>query len=400
MYTDWFKLKRLPFRLRPDPDFLYLECDMGQVLESLRAAIATGHGVACLIGESGVGKTTLLHTLAQQFQASMSVARVQQPGLTPEELMVSLAEQFQLAPKETNNASAASRLARFIAEEGDQGRLVLMLVDEAHRFPAATLRELVNLAARQPAPFIVLAGEPVLLTALSGLEAHGVTVHPVVALRLHPLTEAQISGYVAYRLNVAGGAGRALFDPEATIEILRYTGGTPQLINVLCDSALALAETHSSQRVGPGEIRDAVQELKWVEFSARTPARDPAESGTRPAAVPGRALVMEIEIRLGRRFVERVTLKPGRRCPHSPQQQVRQPPALPDHHHRRAELCRGPGQHQWHRHQWQAPPAPSARAAGSDRDRQLHVDLPGIAHRGQLTRARAGAGPLAAGLKF
>jgi general secretion pathway protein A len=187
-----------------------------------------------------------------------------------------------------------------------------MLVDEAHRFSAGTLRELLKLASGQPAPFIVLAGEPALLATVSGLEAHGTTVHPVVALRLQRLTEAQVGGYVAYRLNVAGSAGRALFDPDATTEILRYTGGTPQLINVLCDSAMALAEAHNSQRVGPGEIRDAVQELNWVEFSARTPPRDPAESGTRPAATPARAVAMEIEVRLGRRFVERLALKPGR----------------------------------------------------------------------------------------
>ena len=312
MYTEWFKLKRLPFRLRPDPDFLYEAGELGRILESLRAAVITGHGVACLTGESGVGKTTLLHALAQQNAGSMTVARVQQPSLTPEELINTLAEQFRLPPQESSGREATARLTRFVAEENGHGRSVLILVDEAHRCSVGTLHELLVLAARHPAPFIVLAGESGVLASLAALEAQGVPVHLVAGLQLPRLSAEQIEGYLDYRLHVAGSAGRTLFDPDTTTELLRYTGGTPQLINVLCDNAMALAELHSTPRVGTVEIRDAVQELKWVEFSARTPpvALDPTGAG--PVPSPGRAVVMELEVQQSGRFVDRVTLKPGR----------------------------------------------------------------------------------------
>jgi general secretion pathway protein A len=312
MYTEWFKLKRLPFRLRPDPDFLYQAGEMGQILESLRAAVITGHGVACLTGESGVGKTTLLHALAQQNLGSMTVARVQQPSVTPEELVTALAEQFHLPPEESTGREATARLTRFVAEEQGHGRSVLILVDEAHRCSAGMLRELLVLAARHPAPFIVLAGEAGLLATIAALEAQGVPVHLVAALQLPRLSAEQIKGYLDYRLEVAGSAGRSLFDPDTTNELLRYTGGTPQLINVLCDNAMALAEVHNSPRVGTVEIRDAVQELKWVEFSARTPPVQLDPAAASPVASPGRAVLMELEVQLSGRFVERVTLKPGR----------------------------------------------------------------------------------------
>jgi general secretion pathway protein A len=95
---------------------------------------------------------------------------------------------------------------------------------------------------------------------------------------------------------------------------MRYTGGTPQLINILCDSALNYAEAHSTQRVGIPEIRDAVQELKWVEFAARAAqsgqATDTASSGSlrtlRPAVTP------ELEVLHSGRPLSRLTLKPGR----------------------------------------------------------------------------------------
>jgi len=312
MYTEWFKLQRLPFRLRPDPDFLYQAGAMGQILESLRAAVITGHGVACLTGESGVGKTTLLHALAQQNLGSMTVARVQQPSVTPEELIEALATQFGLPPQEPAGREATARLTRFVAEENGHGRSVLILVDEAHRCSAGTLRELLVLAARHPAPFIVLAGESALLATLAALETQGLPVHLLASLQLPRLTAEQIEGYLDFRLHVAGSAGRTLFEPDTMHEILRYTGGTPQLINVLCDNAMALAEVHNSPRVSTAEIRDAVQELKWVEFSARTPAAQLDPAGASKAAPVGRTVVMELEVQQSGRFVDRLTLKPGR----------------------------------------------------------------------------------------
>src|SRR5260221_927076 len=195
MYTEWFKLQRLPFRLRPDPDFLYQAGEMGRILESLRAAVITGHVVACLTGESGVDKTTLLHALAQQTLGWMTVARVQQPSVTPEELIEALATQFGLPPQEPAGREATARLTRFVAEENGHGRSVLILVDEAHRCSVGTLHELLVLAARHPAPFIVLAGESGGLAALAAPQAHGGPVPPGPALELPPPSAAHLGGY-------------------------------------------------------------------------------------------------------------------------------------------------------------------------------------------------------------
>ena len=314
MYTDWFKLRKLPFRLRPDPEFLFLDSEAGPVLDALRAAVASGHGALCLLGDAGVGKTTLLHTIARDRQGSMAVARVQQPNLTAAELIDTLAEQFRLPAPEAGGPEPASRLAQFVAEEAGQGRAVLVLVDEAHRASAAMLRELLSLAARRPAPLIVLAGEAALSRQLAALEAPGVTVGLIGTLRLPRLSLPQIAGYIDYRLNVAGGNGRTLFDADTISEILRYTGGTPQLINALCDSAKTLAETHSTPRVGTTEIRDAVQELKWVEFAARSmPSIRPTDtgsSGTSRNLAP--AVTPELEVLQSGRHLRRVTLKSGR----------------------------------------------------------------------------------------
>jgi type II secretory pathway predicted ATPase ExeA len=306
MYTDWFNLKRLPFRLRPDADFLFLDDAGAALAESLRAAVDNGRGVIALIGEPGAGKTTMLHAIAAERQGSMSVARIQQPFLTVDELLDALCEQWNLSLPDDASRDARTTLKRFVAEEAGHGRAVLILVDEAHRMAAATLRELLALCARQPAPVTVLAGTSELAAQLAALTDRGRSLPVAALLKLRPLELDRIGGYLRHRLSVAGCGTRTLFEPDTTAEIQRYTGGTPQLINQLCDAAMAHAENNNSPRVGLVEIRNAAQELKWVEFSARAPA---ITGATRPRQDVVRP---ELDVQQQGRPVQRLTLKPGR----------------------------------------------------------------------------------------
>ena len=126
------------------------------------------------------------------------------------------------------------------------------------------------------------------------------------------LTQAQIRGYLNYRLRIAGNQGRELFEADTIAEISRYTGGTPQLINTLCDSAMMFAEAHSMARVGVIEIRDAARELNWIEFSARNALAvalaDTASSG-RSRAPP--SITLGLEVRRNDQFVSQLALVPG-----------------------------------------------------------------------------------------
>jgi len=166
-----------------------------------------------------VGKTTLLHALAQQNLGSMTVARVQQPSVTPEELVNALAEQFRLPPQESAGREATARLTRFVAEENGQRAL------GAH--PGRRSAPLFSVPARavgprcrQPAPFIVLAGETGLLASLAALEAQGVRCswpYPAAA----PLSAEQIEGYLTTAYMWPAAPAAPLFDPDTTPSCLR-----------------------------------------------------------------------------------------------------------------------------------------------------------------------------------
>jgi general secretion pathway protein A len=314
MYTDWFKLKKLPFRLRPDPEFLYLTDAIGLVYGTLRAAVSGGQKLMCLLGGPGAGKTTLLHALARDCQGAATVARIHQPSLTAEELESALAEQFGLSPPESEAREPWAQLKRYLAQQAAQGRAVAILVDEAHQCTLPMLTELLKMTPGAKGPLIVLAGEPELADSLATLKLSHPALPVPETLRLAPLTQAQIAGYIAFRLRVAGYEGRELFEHDTIVEIFRYTGGTPQLINTLCDSALLFAEARSTARVGVIEVREAARDLKWIEFSARgTPTGTLSDTANPGQLEPwASATGLSLEVRRNGEFVSQVALVPGR----------------------------------------------------------------------------------------
>jgi general secretion pathway protein A len=75
--------------------------------------------------------------------------------------------------------------------------------------------------------------------------------------------------YIQHRLEVAGGGDRQIFAEEAYPDIFRYTGGVPRLVNTLCDTAMMAAFTADRDTVTLADIHQAIEELQWVEYSAR-----------------------------------------------------------------------------------------------------------------------------------
>ena len=62
MYLELFKLHELPFRLSPDPQFLYLSKQHARAKAYMESTIWFTDGFVVITGEIGAGKTTLIET--------------------------------------------------------------------------------------------------------------------------------------------------------------------------------------------------------------------------------------------------------------------------------------------------------------------------------------------------
>ena len=69
MYEQFFGLEDEPFRLTPDPRYLFLSGKHAEALAHLRLGLTESSGFVCITGDVGTGKTTLLRVfLAELFK--------------------------------------------------------------------------------------------------------------------------------------------------------------------------------------------------------------------------------------------------------------------------------------------------------------------------------------------
>jgi hypothetical protein len=118
---------------------------------------------------------------------------------------------------------------------------------------------------------IVLVGQPEIASKLNKPALRRIKQRIALHHRLYSLqTPTEVEHYIRHRLNVAGYEGPEIFNKEAVEAIWQYSGGTPRLINILCDNALAMACAASKKKVSPYMIMKAAGGL-LLEPGAETP---------------------------------------------------------------------------------------------------------------------------------
>jgi hypothetical protein len=116
---------------------------------------------------------------------------------------------------------------------------------------------------------IILAGQPELNEKLDAPELIQLTQRIRLRFHLTTLSAPETRAYIQHRLEVAGAADRQIFAEDCFAEIFRFTGGVPRLVNTLCDTALMAAFTADRDTVTLTDMHQAIEELQWVDYSAR-----------------------------------------------------------------------------------------------------------------------------------
>jgi type II secretory pathway predicted ATPase ExeA len=322
MYLELFGLKELPFRLSPDPQFLYLSKHHARAKTYMESTVWFTDGFVVVTGEIGSGKTTLIETFLREIDKDVVVAQINQTQLSPIAFLQTLLAQFGFAPFKMKKAELLATISNFLVEQYAAGRKVLLVVDEAQNLSNRVLEEIRLLSGiettKDKTLRIILAGQPELNDKLRSPEL--VQLAQRIRLRFHltALSRTDLSAYVRHRLEVAGSGGREIFTEDALSAIYTYSGGVPRLINTLCDTALMSAFAVEKNVVDRAVVEGAVEELQWVEFMARTNRMPVLEPRNLPAVPPpagpvlarlylateGRT-VAEYELRTGRFVIGR-----------------------------------------------------------------------------------------------
>jgi general secretion pathway protein A len=282
MYPQFFGFEKLPFRLRPDPDFLYPGPEYLRARAKVLTGLRSSSRVILLMGAAGVGKTMLLEDILREIAGQYALCRINQPHVSAAELVQALSLQLGApADLDANQPRPYTDATASVESTGTRDAAPLLIVDDAQLLAATTLHAFGEILSRAPRLKVLLAGKDGQWQRVDNANLRIKEAEGPRQVRLPPLSAEGTKAYIERRLAIAGGGGKELFTPDAYAMIFLHTAGAARLINVLCDAALHAACTRAAGHVSGAEISLATQDSRWPEAVARDRA-----SSNAPAPLP------------------------------------------------------------------------------------------------------------------
>ncbi len=256
--------------MTPDPSTILLTEAHREALAGLSYALLRRKGFVVLVGEAGLGKTTLLRRLTEIVPESAAhTSVVFNPTLTPSEFLELLLFKFGIEDLPDGKARRLMLLEKLLRRAHESGRVPVLIIDEAHKLSRDVLEEirlLTNFESNDHKMLqIVLAGQPELGALLNRADLWQLKQRIAIRLRVEPLSRAHVSEYVAFRWTRAGGTMPVPFEEAAVTHIAIASKGIPRLVNAICDNSLLLAFSRQSATV---EVRDVQEVLRDLDIQA------------------------------------------------------------------------------------------------------------------------------------
>jgi general secretion pathway protein A len=283
MYNAFFGFSENPFSLSPDPAFFYRSEQHEEALANLVYGVQARKGFIVHSGEVGTGKTTMLECLRDYLEAQyMEFAFIFNSRINTEQFFEMIAYDLDLPCPRTSKTEVLFALNQLLVEQAQEGRTVVLIVDEAHNLEWDVLEEirlLGNLENRNGKLLqIILAGQPELDRKLDAPNLRQLKQRIVLRCNLQPFTLRDAMEYMESRLEIAGMPKQEIFSEEMMAEIHLRSQGIPRVINAICDNLLLTAFAQEL-KVSTVEMLDEVckdMRLEWPG-SRRIRARATAE---------------------------------------------------------------------------------------------------------------------------
>jgi general secretion pathway protein A len=281
MYESFYGLREKPFNLTPDPKFLYLSKKHKEAFAHLLYGIRNRSGFVEITGEVGTGKTTICRTLLEQVGPEVEIAFIFNPYLSATELLRAINEDFGIKSSAVTKKELIDELNAHLLKQRQEGKNCVILIDEAQDLSAPVLEQirlLSNLETdTEKLLQIVLVGQPELKEHLTTPEMRQLDQRITARYHLKPLDKDEIVGYVGHRIARAGGRGKIRFTRGALKVLYKYSGGTPRLINAVCDRALLIGYTREKKEINSAIIKQAIKEVEGekVKIKRKDGARRP-----------------------------------------------------------------------------------------------------------------------------
>jgi len=305
MYEKYYSFREKPFRLTPDPEFLYLSKQHQGALDHMTYGIRQQEGFMAIVGDVGTGKTTLCRRLLEQMDSRIAVALVLNPMLSDMDLLRTCVHDLGVSPLrpaakvahaaeedeieievEVVDTDAALEMAdssvdhwvnsaskkelidalnHFLIEQHKKGGATVLIIDEAQNLPLDVmeqLRILSNLETEKDKLLqIIFVGQLELYHKLRLPELKQLNQRIAIRYEVTPLSQEETRKYINHRLKVAGVGSKVSFSSSAVQCIYQFSKGYPRLINLACDRTLLAGYNSQTDYLEAKQAKKGIESL-------------------------------------------------------------------------------------------------------------------------------------------
>jgi general secretion pathway protein A len=267
-YYTVLGLDKEPFSSSPDPAFFYESNEHKACLLRVLVEIRLRRGLSVILGDVGVGKTTLSRKLFQMLKERPDILfyMIMDPTAQSEELFLeSLVRTFNIHDEikpSPNVLDYKEAIKKFLFQKGvEENKTIVFVVDEAQKLTPASLeilRVLLNYETNEYKLLqLVLFSQMELLPRIKEIKNFFDRI--VLKYVINPLDEKEARDMINFRLKASGfNSELKLFTDEAISEVHHYSQGYPRRINLICHNALRSLITSNKTVIDATLVRELI----------------------------------------------------------------------------------------------------------------------------------------------
>ena len=294
MYEKFYNLKAKPFRLSPDPRFLFRSAAHSKALAYLRYGLQTGEGFVVITGGVGTGKTTLARLILSKINKSKVIAvELVTSQLESDDMLRLVAAALGLAHQDLPKSTLLRNIETYLMARAREGKRVLLLVDEVQNLSHGAMEELRMLSNFQVGERALLQtfllGQDEFRPKLQSAGMEQFRQRIIASYHLDPLNRKEIQDYIFHRLRLCGWQDDPHIQSEVFEKIYEHSSGVPRRINKLCDRLLLHGCIEELHELGVQDINSVIKD-EMQEIHSTGEVSDgavPAVDEVKPAEFPG-----------------------------------------------------------------------------------------------------------------
>ncbi len=272
-YYSVLNLNKEPFSTSPDPYFFYPSISHKQAMQRLEIAIRLKRGLSVILGDVGIGKTTLARALIQELHSTNGAIThmILDPTYDSEfQFVVTLAKLFGIKGSFRSTLDYKEAIERFLFKKCvDEGHIISLIIDEGQKMSLATLELLRTFLNYETNEYkllqLIIMGQMELLPKLQRINNFSDRIS--LKYILNPLDQAETRNMIEFRLSQAGlNSGQQIFTEKSMSLVYQYTQGYPRKIAALCHNLLEELVMKDRRIVEEDMVNEAIEKDRKVIF--------------------------------------------------------------------------------------------------------------------------------------